>query len=225
MLKRGERIKAVLEAAHQAGYVDLTYGQVRTGILKAPATLELPVPGMKTLVRRYEKIASEFDALKIMRDLTMEAMRQYAEIDEELSGMDWDVLTIEERIRHTDLTNERKHWFAQSFKLAETCAAAMLKLENPNNVMGYPTVAPATQEDVARERQRLLDEIQAALPAAPDDDLIRTFGTNNIRPPSPPVTDAEVIDLDALPPTVSNDDDHPSPPPDDATDGTWYESE
>lgn len=112
----------VLEAAREAGYIDLTWAQVNYGLRHAPADLFLPTRTARHLRERYETLEKNFDSYVSMRDLAQEALVVVADILEELDNPE---LTTS---RRGWLENNLWRWYGRAFEWSTACSALSVKL-------------------------------------------------------------------------------------------------
>lgn len=194
MCRMGEPVSQILRRAHDLGYTNLTYRDIRIGLKSAPAALDLPISGISDLQKRYQHLTKDFNALEILKQLVLEARRRYATISDELDEIDsWQSMHPEMRGRLRELEHNEQYWFEQTLAAVKVMADIAVKLEGADH--GQPVVVESTPEGIIEAERRLLEEIQQTIPPPPDRDLVDLFGRENIRPPVDE-TEGEVVTID-----------------------------
>lgn len=180
-------IRDILEKAHEAGYTDLKYSNIRNALAAAPADLHLPSRSAKWLQRKYAAIAKDFDSFQMMRDLANEAVAKIQEIDDELR--DPDVPST----RKMYLEGQQWRWYGRAFDWALACSELGVKIQDLDGA-AKPRVEGRSEVDVQAQMERMVEEFHKQLPAPPptvDAQVIAIYGSDNVRAP---VEGAEVED-------------------------------
>lgn len=189
MAQETATVGQILDAARRSGFGDLTYTQIKIGLYRAPADLNIPSPVAGFMRRRYEKLLEGFDAIAKAKASVLEAERTLAEIVDELANLASDDESIYVRDRVTILEAQRAEWWQRW----HTSTRALIELDLKMNPPALPTSEERTTiglepnaaaPDSVEERINFrIEEFLREIPNPPTEDLARIFGAENIRSP------------------------------------------
>src|ERR1035437_7256885 len=170
-----ESIATIVEQAREQGYL-LSYTQISTGLRRAPADLHLPVVTSKAMRRKFEELNKRFDSFQSMRDLADGAIDHLSEIIDELASPD----TTPSIRAQLEAIYER--WYDRAFDYARLCSDLAVKMHS----MSYGAEekkagVDANTPDPYAWRAKLVDDFHKSLPPAPNIDLSKVYGSENIR--------------------------------------------
>ncbi len=175
-------LSEIVEAGHAAGYVDLTYSAVGRALRHAAADLHLPAYSSRFLRRRYEDIGKSFDSFQAMRDLAQDALRELAELEEELADPECS------SIKYEALRVLREQTAERAFRWAASCAGIALKLEEGERYARSGVTAvvegeTSTEGDMTENLEEVLKSFKKSLPALEPTSLRDQYGAGNVRLP------------------------------------------
>jgi len=169
----------ITEAAHEAGYQELTYRSIGNGLRHAPADLHLPTVTSRFLRRRYETVARDFNSFEIMKDLTSEALNRLGMVDEELDDPD---LT---EGRRALLESKHWEWSGRAFNWARQCSELAVKMNTALLEHGGQRDDQADGDDDQQDAQSYLVEVVTEFNRLrpPVGDIVDEYGAENVRLP------------------------------------------
>ena len=183
------KIQEILDRAWGEGYVDLKYHHIQHALSSAPADLHLPTVTSKALKRRYDKVVEDFNSFEIMKLLSLDALSEIAELEEELTDPE---LSSSRRI---SLEGQLWRLKGRTFDWARECSELVVRLQ-ALDPRAHPIVSDSRAEDAQKYLDTLVSEFHRALPAGRNDNLIDLYGAENIRLPNALVEESDGLDED-----------------------------